>query len=657
MKKKVLVRAPFLTQSGYGEHGRFVLRALKDYEEHFDIYALPINWGNTGWLWEDNEERRWFDKIIAKTSTYNANNPVYDISVQVTIPNEWQQMAPINIGVTAGIETTKVAHQWIEKSLIMDKIITPSQFAADVYQNTKCVVTNNSTGETDENFKTVTPFEVIHYPFKHETKCEEVKLDLEYDFNFLTVAQWGPRKNVENLISWFVEEFKDQEVGLICKLQLHKNCTMDQRATYATLQTILNKYPERKCKVYLLHGHLTDEEMLSLYRNDKIKAFVTTTHGEGFGLPMFDAVCNDMPVVAPDWSGHVDFLYMPQKDKKGKAKNKAMYAKVDYDLVQVPKEAVWDAVLIAESQWCSPREASFKTKIRQVKKDYGRFKSNAKKLGKHVRSEFAQDKKYKQMAEAIAGHSLEKVNMDDVPKISIITSVFNGDEYIEGFMEDITNQTIFEEKCELIMINANSPGNEEETIKKYIEKYPNNIVYKKLDKDPGIYGVWNMAVDLSTGEYLTNANLDDRHAPSALEQQAVHLYHNKDKDLVYADMLITENANETWENNTSDGKQYNFPEFSYDNLKMINMPHAAPMWRKSMHKKYGKFNEKYGSAGDWEMWLRAAQQGSQFMKMSSPVGLYYFNPTGISTNPENFDWKRKEEREIYEMHAKKEAAA
>ena len=77
MKKKVLVRAPFLTQSGYGEHGRFVLRSLKEYEEYFDIYAIPIKWGNTGWLWNDNEERKWFDQIIKKTVAYEAKN--YDL--------------------------------------------------------------------------------------------------------------------------------------------------------------------------------------------------------------------------------------------------------------------------------------------------------------------------------------------------------------------------------------------------------------------------------------------------------------------------------------------------------------------------------------------------------------------------------------------------
>ena len=66
MKKKVLVEGPILTQSGYGEHARFVLRSLRYQEDLFDIYALPLNWGKTSWLFADDEERRWIDKIINK---------------------------------------------------------------------------------------------------------------------------------------------------------------------------------------------------------------------------------------------------------------------------------------------------------------------------------------------------------------------------------------------------------------------------------------------------------------------------------------------------------------------------------------------------------------------------------------------------------------
>ena len=127
---------------------------------------------------------------------------------------------------------------------------------------------------------------------------------------------------------------------------------------------------------------------------------------------------------------------------------------------------------------------------------------------------------------------------------------------------------------------------------------------------------------------------------------------NEDVDLVYSDMIVTDKPNETWESNSSNGRKYNMANFSFENLLLMNMPHAAPMWRKSLHEKYGNFDEKYKSAGDWEMWLRAASKGSIFKKINSISNLYYFNPKGISTNPENNSWKRKEEEEVFKKYRK-----
>jgi hypothetical protein len=67
MKKKIFVRAPALSATGYGEQSRFALRALKSREDLFDVYIQPIPWGQSGWVWQDNELRQWMDKRIAET--------------------------------------------------------------------------------------------------------------------------------------------------------------------------------------------------------------------------------------------------------------------------------------------------------------------------------------------------------------------------------------------------------------------------------------------------------------------------------------------------------------------------------------------------------------------------------------------------------------
>ena len=59
MKFRIVVRGPVLSMSGYGEQSRFALRALRKHEEKFDIHIIPIPWGNTNWINNDDEERQW----------------------------------------------------------------------------------------------------------------------------------------------------------------------------------------------------------------------------------------------------------------------------------------------------------------------------------------------------------------------------------------------------------------------------------------------------------------------------------------------------------------------------------------------------------------------------------------------------------------------
>jgi glycosyltransferase involved in cell wall biosynthesis len=147
------------------------------------------------------------------------------------------------------------------------------------------------------------------------------------------------------------------------------------------LSKILSKYPERKCKVHLIHGDMSDEEMHALYKHPRLSVF-SLTHGEGFGLPIFEAAYSGVPIIAPGWSGQCDFLYAPfqgSKKKKGKeGKTHPYFAEVDYNIGPVPKEAVWEGVIDQDSMWCYPQEGSYKMKLRQVRKNYDKWKKKAK---------------------------------------------------------------------------------------------------------------------------------------------------------------------------------------------------------------------------------------------------------------------------------------
>lgn len=227
------------------------------------------------------------------------------------------------------------------------------------------------------------------------------------------------------------------------------------------------------------------------------------------------------------------------------------------------------------------------------------------------------------------------------PLVSIITSVYKGDHYIAQFMKDITQQTIFE-KCELIMINANSPDHEDKIIRKYMNRYP-NIRYLKLDHDPGLYAVWNLGIKMARAEFITNANLDDRLKIDCYQAHLNALIKNPHIDLVYSDYYITNKPNETFKKN-SKIKRITVAEFSPSTLTKSCLPNNHPLWRKSMHGKYGLFDETYKSAGDWEMWLRAVEGGAKFLKVDGVYGLFYINPQGLSTCQYNYYARTEPER-------------
>ena len=409
MRKKILFKGPLLTRSGYGEQSRFALRALRSREDLFDIYIQPLKWGMTSWLFEFDEEREWIDSTIEKTIAYTQQGGQFDMSFQVTIPNEWEKLAPVNIGYTAGIETTKVAPIWLQyANEKVDKIITISSHSMNTFKNTKAIAENPQTGERF-NYELQTPIEYINYPVKTYESLPELNLSFDTAFNFLAVAQFGPRKNLTNTIKWFIEEFHDDNVGLVLKTNIAKNSVIDRENIREDLTNFVSQFPDRKCKFYLIHGDMTDEEMHALYEHEQIDAFLALPHGEGFGLPIFEAAYSGLPVVATGWSGHLDFLV----DEEGKEQ----FYNVAFDLQPVQDKVVWENVIIKESMWAYPREQSAKRQMRLCYEQMTNEETRGtemialEKNMKRLREEYSADKMYEKFVEMVSDGS-EELDID-----------------------------------------------------------------------------------------------------------------------------------------------------------------------------------------------------------------------------------------------------
>ena len=119
--KRVILRGPALTMSGYGVHTRQIASWLLSLD-NIDLTIQATPWGITPWLLDSKDE------LIGKImNACKVPSGKYDVSFQVQLPNEWDSnMAAYNVGITAGVETDRCNPAWIQNCKQMDQVIVPS---------------------------------------------------------------------------------------------------------------------------------------------------------------------------------------------------------------------------------------------------------------------------------------------------------------------------------------------------------------------------------------------------------------------------------------------------------------------------------------------------------------------------------------------------
>jgi len=355
MSKPVcVIQGPVFNRSGYGDWATTIAKSLVR-QDKYDVKILPTRWGNCQTKRFIEELKDPSDQLLFSKFLQKGLDKQPELFIQVTIPNEFQKVGKYNIGMTAGIETTACAGEWIEGINRMDLTIGLSNHVKKVFQDTKYKKKHQNGQE--EVIEVTKPLEVCFWGANTEiykkTDVIEETIDsvlskIPEKHGFLFVGQWthpglyNDRKDIGNLIKTFCNAFKNFDPNnrpcLILKTNGAGYSTVDRFEILDRINKIRNSVSDNSPNVYLIHGELNDVEMNSLLNHPKVISHVSFTHGEGFGHPMLLSTLSGKPLLAPNWSGHLDYL------------NPTNANLLPGTLVDVDRKSVNDWI-IKESKW------------------------------------------------------------------------------------------------------------------------------------------------------------------------------------------------------------------------------------------------------------------------------------------------------------------
>lgn len=373
---KAVISSPFATQSGYGHHAReFITNIIERKGNEWDIKLLSMPWGHTPFTYPVSDD--WRRRIIPLPLTEQP-----DVWVQITVPNEFQPVGKLNIGVTAGTEGDICPADWIDKINQMQVVVVPSNFTKQIFVNT---AKQHNKSITCKLIVVPEYFDDTIYNNQNKMVTLEEIDSIPESFAFLTVGHWlqgalgEDRKNISGTIYSFFDTFKNKKnaPALILKTSGATYSIMDKMDVENRINQVAANFKNATLpNIYLLHGDLTDEEMNSLYNHPKVKALYSLTKAEGFGRPLLEFSTTGKPIIAPYYSGQADFL------------NQEFIVEIKGGLTPIHPSSQ-NAFLIGEAKWFSPDYKQACQTLENVYEKYKNYVDGGKRQRYHAIKSFS----------------------------------------------------------------------------------------------------------------------------------------------------------------------------------------------------------------------------------------------------------------------------
>ena len=193
-----------------------------------------------------------------------------------------------------------------------------------------------------------------------------------------------------------------------------------------------------------------------------------------------------------------------------------------------------------------------------------------------------------------------------MPKVSVVTSVYNGETYLEECVDSILNQTF--QDFEYIILNNGSTDRTAEILNKFTDPRLKIVHQDNL----GIAMSLNKGVKLSRSDIIARLDADDYSFPQRLEKQVTFMEQHPEI------VVCGSRFKELLGGNTFN-QSIRFIETDQAIRKSMSLfnpfSHSATIFRKKAFLESGGYNCRYKYAQDYDLWVRILNFGeAQILK-------------------------------------------
>jgi glycosyltransferase involved in cell wall biosynthesis len=290
------------------------------------------------------------DQTILELENKDLKN--IDCCIQNVLPHHivGTQKFKKNIAYFVGESNTLRYTSWLTYLKLVDEVWVPNH-------SLKLALTNDGI----DNSKIT----VIPYAFNLEKyKAVKGKINFtnnNYKFKFYYVGDLNDRKNIESVIRCFYSEFDNFEpVTLVLKVKKFGANDADLNKHVVNLCSMIKK----QLRIYndvsmynreiIIPGELSNEEIDILHSS--CDCFINASHGEGWSIPAFDAMCFGKTPICSNEGGPKEFIN--EQDKNTGSLINGVYSVCDHS------DPAFPDIFTGREEWFTPSESEMKKAMR-----------------------------------------------------------------------------------------------------------------------------------------------------------------------------------------------------------------------------------------------------------------------------------------------------